>query len=142
MHQGHLFWNASLAAPPARLRADYELLPEIAEAGLCAAAKDGRAARAANAAARAQRPGPPARPTTTPPAPAGRPPVPFVFMGEGLLVAVNPVDESARPMTRISICAPDQWQGKPRKCRASCTHSWMTIVLPNSDTMPSSTPTR
>jgi AIR synthase-related protein len=40
MHQSHLFWNASLSAPPARLRADYELLPEIAEAGLCAAAKD------------------------------------------------------------------------------------------------------
>jgi AIR synthase-related protein len=40
MHQGHPFWNASLAATPARLRADYELLPQIAEAGLCAAAKD------------------------------------------------------------------------------------------------------
>jgi AIR synthase-related protein len=40
MHPGHPFWNASFSASTARLRADYELLPEIAEAELCAAAKD------------------------------------------------------------------------------------------------------
>lgn len=34
------YWNASLDAPPERLRADLELLPSIAEDGLCAAAKD------------------------------------------------------------------------------------------------------
>jgi hypothetical protein len=34
------FWNAATAAPPERLRADLELLPQIAEAGLCDAAKD------------------------------------------------------------------------------------------------------
>lgn len=34
------YWNASLEAPPERLRADLELLPIIAEAGLCRAAKD------------------------------------------------------------------------------------------------------
>lgn len=34
------FWNASTGAPSARLRADLELLPALAEAGLCAAAKD------------------------------------------------------------------------------------------------------
>lgn len=34
------FWNASTTAPSARLRADLALLPELAEAGLCAAAKD------------------------------------------------------------------------------------------------------
>ncbi|MYM33286.1 sll0787 family AIR synthase-like protein [Duganella sp. FT94W] len=34
------YWNASLDAPPERLRADLELLPAIAEAGLCRAAKD------------------------------------------------------------------------------------------------------
>lgn len=34
------FWNASTEAPPARLRADLALLPELAEAGWCAAAKD------------------------------------------------------------------------------------------------------
>ncbi|RTL49547.1 MAG: sll0787 family AIR synthase-like protein [Bradyrhizobiaceae bacterium] len=33
-------WEAATAAPPARLRADYELLPAIAEAGLCRSAKD------------------------------------------------------------------------------------------------------
>ena len=33
-------WDASTAAPAARLRADLDLLPEIAEAGLCGAAKD------------------------------------------------------------------------------------------------------
>lgn len=36
----HPFWNATAKAPPARLRADLELLPQIAEAGLCQAAKD------------------------------------------------------------------------------------------------------
>ncbi|WP_459573138.1 sll0787 family AIR synthase-like protein [Cupriavidus sp. 8B] len=34
------YWNASTEAPPARLRADLELLPALAEDGLCAAAKD------------------------------------------------------------------------------------------------------
>ncbi|MGH8779709.1 sll0787 family AIR synthase-like protein [Paraburkholderia sp.] len=34
------FWNASVGAPSARLRADLDLLPAIAEAGLCDAAKD------------------------------------------------------------------------------------------------------
>jgi len=34
------FWNASVVAPAARLRADLELLPTLAESGLCDAAKD------------------------------------------------------------------------------------------------------
>ncbi|WP_118179940.1 sll0787 family AIR synthase-like protein [Paraburkholderia phosphatilytica] len=34
------FWNASVGAPPARLRDDLELLPVLAEHGLCDAAKD------------------------------------------------------------------------------------------------------
>ena len=34
------FWNASVGAPTQRLRADLELLPLLAEAGLCDAAKD------------------------------------------------------------------------------------------------------
>jgi uncharacterized protein len=34
------FWNASTRAPSARLRDDLELLPQLAEAGLCSAAKD------------------------------------------------------------------------------------------------------
>lgn len=33
-------WEAATTAPHARLRADYELLPTIAEAGLCRSAKD------------------------------------------------------------------------------------------------------
>lgn len=33
-------WNASTGAPPARLRADLEILPRLAEDGLCYAAKD------------------------------------------------------------------------------------------------------
>jgi AIR synthase-related protein len=40
MHHRQPYWNASLTAPPARLRGDYEILPHLAEAGLCAAAKD------------------------------------------------------------------------------------------------------
>ena len=36
----HPFWNASVGAPAARLRADLELLPMLAESGLCDAAKD------------------------------------------------------------------------------------------------------
>jgi uncharacterized protein len=40
MHGQHPFWNASDGAPPARLRADYELLPGLAERGLAAAGKD------------------------------------------------------------------------------------------------------
>lgn len=34
------FWNASTRADPARLRADLEILPKLAEDGLCRAAKD------------------------------------------------------------------------------------------------------
>lgn len=34
------YWNASTEAPPERLRADLELLPELAESGLCDTAKD------------------------------------------------------------------------------------------------------
>jgi len=34
------YWNASTTAPGARLRADLEVLPTLAEAGLCDAAKD------------------------------------------------------------------------------------------------------
>jgi selenophosphate synthetase-related protein len=34
------FWNASTRAPSARLRDDLALLPQLAEAGLCRAAKD------------------------------------------------------------------------------------------------------
>jgi uncharacterized protein len=36
----HPFWNAATGAPAERLRADVELLPRLAEAGLCDAAKD------------------------------------------------------------------------------------------------------
>jgi AIR synthase-related protein len=36
----HPFWNASTGAPAARLRGDLELLPQLAEQGLCDAAKD------------------------------------------------------------------------------------------------------
>jgi uncharacterized protein len=34
------FWNASVGAPAGRLRGDLELLPQLAECGLCDAAKD------------------------------------------------------------------------------------------------------
>lgn len=34
------FWNASVDAPSQRLRADLDLLPQLAESGLCDAAKD------------------------------------------------------------------------------------------------------
>lgn len=40
MHGEHAFWNATGAAPAERLRADYEVLPLLAEQGLAAAAKD------------------------------------------------------------------------------------------------------
>jgi len=40
MHPRHAFWNASTAAAPARLRADYALLPRVAEEGMATAAKD------------------------------------------------------------------------------------------------------
>lgn len=36
----HPYWNASTQAPAHRLRGDLELLPALAEEGLCAAAKD------------------------------------------------------------------------------------------------------
>ena len=38
--EGTVFWNASVGAPPERLRDDLELLPKLAEAGLIAAGKD------------------------------------------------------------------------------------------------------
>lgn len=37
---GKPFWNASTGAPPARLRADLELLPALAETAACRAGKD------------------------------------------------------------------------------------------------------
>lgn len=37
---GTLFWNASVGAPPERLRGDLEVLPQLAEAGLVTAGKD------------------------------------------------------------------------------------------------------
>ncbi len=40
MHPRHAFWNASTGADPTRLRGDLEVLPELAEEGLCDAAKD------------------------------------------------------------------------------------------------------
>jgi len=36
----HPYWNASTSAQPERLRGDLELLPQLAEEGLCDAAKD------------------------------------------------------------------------------------------------------
>lgn len=39
-HDPYPYWDASSKAPAERLRADLELLPEIAESGLCDAAKD------------------------------------------------------------------------------------------------------
>lgn len=36
----HPYWDAASGAPPERLRGDLDVLPAIAEAGLCAAAKD------------------------------------------------------------------------------------------------------
>lgn len=39
-HEPYAYWNASTGAPPERLRADLELLPGLAEDGLCAAGKD------------------------------------------------------------------------------------------------------
>ena len=36
----YLWWDASSGAPPERLRTDLEVLPTLAETGLCAAAKD------------------------------------------------------------------------------------------------------
>jgi AIR synthase-related protein len=39
-HPRYPFWNASTDADPARLRADLDLLPQLAESGLCNTAKD------------------------------------------------------------------------------------------------------
>jgi len=39
-HEPYPYWDASTGAPAARLRADLELLPALAESGLCRAAKD------------------------------------------------------------------------------------------------------
>jgi hypothetical protein len=39
-HDPYPFWDASTEAPPARLRGDMELLPSLAEDGLCGAGKD------------------------------------------------------------------------------------------------------
>jgi selenophosphate synthetase-related protein len=40
MHGEHPFWDASSGADPARLRGDLEVLPRLAEAEICDAAKD------------------------------------------------------------------------------------------------------
>ncbi|ACY17238.1 sll0787 family AIR synthase-like protein [Haliangium ochraceum] len=40
MHPAFPFWNCHPGAPPERLRADLELLPGLAESGLCDAGKD------------------------------------------------------------------------------------------------------
>jgi AIR synthase-related protein len=40
MHPRHAFWNATTGAPSARLRADYQVLPWLAEQQLAVAAKD------------------------------------------------------------------------------------------------------
>jgi uncharacterized protein len=40
MHPKYPFWNATTTAAPNRLRSDLELLPKLAENGLCAAGKD------------------------------------------------------------------------------------------------------
>jgi hypothetical protein len=40
MHRQFAFWNAATEADPATLRADLDLLPELAEKGLCRAGKD------------------------------------------------------------------------------------------------------
>ena len=39
-HPTYPFWNAATTADPARLRSDLDLLPQLAEAGLCRAGKD------------------------------------------------------------------------------------------------------
>jgi uncharacterized protein len=39
-HPKYPFWNAATATDPARLRGDLELLPKLAESGLCDAGKD------------------------------------------------------------------------------------------------------
>jgi len=39
-HEPYAWWDASTGSPPERLREDLEILPQLAEAGLCAAAKD------------------------------------------------------------------------------------------------------
>jgi uncharacterized protein len=40
LHPNYPFWNAATATDPTRLRADLELLPKLAETGLCTAGKD------------------------------------------------------------------------------------------------------
>jgi uncharacterized protein len=40
LHPKYPFWNAATEADPTRLRADLELLPKLAENGLCTAGKD------------------------------------------------------------------------------------------------------
>jgi AIR synthase-related protein len=39
-YEPHAYWNASTGAPAERLRADLEILPQLAESGECDAAKD------------------------------------------------------------------------------------------------------
>lgn len=39
-HEPYAWWDASTGSPPERLREDLEILPLLAEAGLCGAAKD------------------------------------------------------------------------------------------------------
>jgi hypothetical protein len=40
MHGRYPFWNASADGPPERLRADYQILPQLAEGGVAVAGKD------------------------------------------------------------------------------------------------------
>ena len=40
LHPKYPFWNAATETAPTKLRADLELLPQLAETGLCAAGKD------------------------------------------------------------------------------------------------------
>lgn len=40
LHPRYPFWNAAIDAPPERLRGDLEILPQLAETGLCSAGKD------------------------------------------------------------------------------------------------------
>lgn len=40
MHPRYAFWNAATQTSPEKLRSDLELLPSLAEAGLCSAGKD------------------------------------------------------------------------------------------------------
>jgi hypothetical protein len=54
--------------------------------------------------------------------------------------ARGPQDQAADQGTGPSRFRSAQWHGKPRKCRASWTNSWTTMVLPNTEVAPSSMP--